>query len=137
MRLHSDDRPDITVVERDRVIARMNALRDKSTDVNDRFYRVARRLQYWLAGVDNGAQWLALFDCIKHDYIRWRIDDSETIHHLRWLGIDVRNGDREFFGKEAEMARRANAAKLKAQLKARFDAVTWELDFNRRKAAAE
>lgn len=115
--------------QRDRVIARLHVLRDKSTNLDDRFHRVARRMQYWLAGVESGAQWLALFDCIEHDYIRWRIDHDEAVHHMRWLGIDVRPGE-SLFKPEVEMARRANAARMKAK----FNAVRWELDFNRNHA---
>src|SRR5215813_7693116 len=130
MNIFTGNRPNITAAQRDRIIARTNELRDKSQKLEDRFYSVARRLQYWLAGVDYSAEWLGLWDCIKADYISWRIDETEAIHHLRWLGIDVRNGDREFFGKEAERARCANATTLKK----RFDAVAWELDFNRKRA---
>jgi hypothetical protein len=129
-----NNRPDITTEQRDRVIAKIERLR--SAD-NVRMRHVAARLRYWLAGVENPAQWLALYDCIEQDYIRWRIDAEEAIHHLRWLGMNVSIETDLPFGTIAEMARRASATKLKAAMKARFNAVKWELEFNRRKAAAE
>lgn len=92
-----------------------------------RFHRVALRLRYWLAGVDNSAQWAALYDSIEHNYARHRISEVEAVIRLREIGIGAEVG-RWQFPKEVEQARMFSAAKRPRH----FDTVQWELDHYRR-----
>lgn len=73
-----------------------------------RCHRVANRLRYWLAGVDNSAQWAALYDTIECAYARHRIDYIEAIIRLREIGIDAKAG-RWTFPPAVEQSRRFNA----------------------------
>lgn len=73
-----------------------------------RCHRVANRLRYFLAGVDNSAQWAALYDTIESNYARHRISYVEAIIRLREIGIDAKAGLWRFPA-DVEQTRRFNA----------------------------
>lgn len=84
------------------------------------------RLRCLLAGVENKANWLALYDTLEQAYVDWRITKDEAIDGLRWLGIDARTDiDEKPFGDIAERKRQQNAKDMKARVDAAFNAVDW------------